>query len=101
MDNTQRTAFLVTTGITIILILFGGGEGFAKQFRQPNPEMWIYALAESAGTAFVCLLTYIAFGVADIARTKNRIAGWLLCGISSVGIIFVFKYILPAPKPLF
>jgi hypothetical protein len=101
IDNTQRTALLVATGVTIGLIFFTGAEGFPRQFRQLNIEMWLYALAQSMGTSFICLFTYIAFAIADIFQRRNRIGGWLLCSAVSVALIFIVLYILPPPKSLF
>ena len=101
IDSTQRTALLISTGITIGLILFGGAEGFSRQFRQANAEMWIYALAQSAGTSFICLLTYLGFAVTDVFQGRRRLVGWLLCSVTSVAIIFILMYILPPPKSLF
>ncbi|MCX8493891.1 MAG: hypothetical protein ORN23_06640 [Chthoniobacterales bacterium] len=98
IDNTQRKALLISTGITIVLILFAGGNGFCMQFRQANVEMWLYALSQSAGTSFICLLTYFGFAIADFFKGRKRLVGWLLCSVASVAIIFLAMYILPPPK---
>jgi len=101
IDKTQKTAFFITTGLTVGLILLGGAEGFSRQFRQPNPEMWIYALAQSIGTSFISVITYFIYIVTDLLYKKKRMAGWLLCTAASIITIWIFMYLLPAPKPLF
>lgn len=101
IDKTQKTAFIITTALTIALILLAGAEGFSRQFRQPSPEMWIYALAQSIGTSFICLITYVIYIVTDLFYKRTRIAGWFLCAFASVLTVFVLMYVLPPPKPLF
>ena len=99
IDRTQWAVFLVSTGLTIGMIFLGGGEGFSGDLRQPNVEIWSYALAESAGTSFLCLLTYIACAMGDLFQKKSRILGWFLCSLASILIVFMVKNILPEPKP--
>lgn len=101
IDSTQRAALFISTGITMVLILFAGAEGFSRQFRQANVEMWLYAFARSAGTSFICLLSYLGFVITDLFQGRRRLVGWLLCGVASIAMIFIFLYILPAPQSLF
>jgi hypothetical protein len=99
IDRTQWAVFLVSTGLTICMIFLGGGEGFSVDLRQPNVEILSYALAESAGTSFICLLTYIACAIGDLFQKKSRNIGWLLCSLASILIVFMVKNVLHEHKP--
>ena len=101
MDSTQKKAFLIATGVTIGIILYSGVGGFPADYREADPKVWTYALAQSIGSSFVCLITYFIYVIADLFSRKRRFKGWFLCAAMSVVTIFVFLYLLPPPKPAF
>ncbi|MEI6492711.1 MAG: hypothetical protein WCO94_09205 [Verrucomicrobiota bacterium] len=101
MDSTQKKSFLIATGVTIGIILYAGAEGFPAHFREADPKVWAYALAQSIGSSFVCLITYFIYVITDLFSRKRRFKGWFLCTAMSVVTVFVFLYLLPPPKSVF